>query len=137
MCNDNAGEDDCRVARSKRRKEISKKLTDYLVQSGVGQSYLIENYDDDSLFKEKFKYNIYDNVIEKVVVEFNLQFSVNLELYELISSLDPKSAMFLGFEKYQYLQIDIGHFSLSLKYHLCSINVKQPSTWLKVWNLIT
>ena len=61
--NDNAGEDDCRVGRSKRRKEISKKLTDYLVQSCVGQSYLIEKYDDDSMFKEKFQYNIYtDNV---------------------------------------------------------------------------
>ena len=95
--NDDAGEDDCRVGRSKRREEISKKLTDYLVKSSVGQSYLVENYDDDSMFKKKFKYNIYDNVIEKVFVEFNRQFSVNLELYESISCLDPKSAMFLEF----------------------------------------
>ncbi|XP_026816205.1 zinc finger MYM-type protein 1-like [Rhopalosiphum maidis] len=75
----------------KRKKNVSSKLTDYLVTSSIGQNQM----DNISEHEIKMK-SQYFEIIDNIVMEMNRRFK-QTELIEAVEACNPSSKMFLDF----------------------------------------
>ena len=85
---DIAIEDENENGRGSRKKKVSKRLNDFLVQGSLGQETLPSFVEDSDSYKNRFQNEIFQPTIDKVLEEFSDRFSRNVELYRSLQCFD-------------------------------------------------
>ena len=119
------------VVKSKRVREVSKRLKEFVVSSSLGKRLNMNSFDDESSFFDAYKGQVFEPALTKLLQEYERRLVDHCETFSDMNCLDPSSELFLDSEIIGRLAARYPHFFSELEIEVLKSQAQTAKNMVK------